>query len=74
MKVLRIAKRCTRLDRIRNRDIRKKLNIFDINDRIKAYKVNWKEHVWMETDCLLEQDFTNALEEKMQAEWRKRII
>ena len=45
MKFLRRVKGCTKLDRIRNTDIRTELNILDINQKIKENKNKWKEHV-----------------------------
>jgi hypothetical protein len=35
MRFLRSVKGCTRLDKIRNEDIRKELGVFSINDRIR---------------------------------------
>ncbi|PSN47427.1 hypothetical protein C0J52_21754 [Blattella germanica] len=45
MKFLRSVAGYTRLDMRRNEDIRKELNIFKLNDKIKEYRVNWLEHV-----------------------------
>jgi hypothetical protein len=42
---LRSVKQCTRLDKIRNEDIRKELGVFSINDRIRRYRQDWLEHV-----------------------------
>jgi hypothetical protein len=39
MRILKSAKRCTRLEKIRNEDIRKELKMFSINDRIRTYSV-----------------------------------
>jgi hypothetical protein len=35
---------CT-LGQKRNSDIRQKLSIFNINDKLTQYKINWKEHI-----------------------------
>jgi hypothetical protein len=42
---LRSVKGCTRLDKIRNGDIRKELGVFSITDRIRRYRQDWLEHV-----------------------------
>jgi hypothetical protein len=44
MRFLRSAKGCTRLDTIRNEDIRKELGVFSVNDRIRRYRQDWLEH------------------------------
>jgi hypothetical protein len=41
----RSVKGCTRPDKIRNKDIRKELGVFSINDRIRRYRQDWLEHV-----------------------------
>jgi hypothetical protein len=45
MRFLRSVKGCTRLDKIRNEDIRKELGVFSINDRTRRYRQDWLEHV-----------------------------
>jgi hypothetical protein len=45
MRFLRSVKGYTRLDKIRNEDIRKELGVFSINDRIRRYRRDWLEHV-----------------------------
>lgn len=45
MRFLRRVKGCTRRDLIRNEDIRKELNIYNINDKVEDYKGKWKEHL-----------------------------
>lgn len=40
MKFLRQGKSCTRIDRIRNEDIKNEENLFDLNKRIKKTKKN----------------------------------
>ena len=45
MKFLRQVKGCTRRDCIRNEDIRRELNVYNMNERLKRYKHQWKEHV-----------------------------
>lgn len=45
MKFLRSVKRCTRMDRIKNDDIKQKLDIYAIKDKIKEYKTRWKDHM-----------------------------
>ena len=42
---LRAVKGCTRLDRIRNDDIRAELRMQPLNAKIKSYRNRWKEHV-----------------------------
>ncbi|KAJ4429026.1 hypothetical protein ANN_26022 [Periplaneta americana] len=39
------VKGCTRRDLIRNEDIRKELNIYNINEKVEDYKEKWKEHL-----------------------------
>jgi hypothetical protein len=45
MRFLRRVKGCTRADRIRNVDIRAKLNIYNINNRLEENKEKWKQHI-----------------------------
>jgi hypothetical protein len=46
MRFLRSVKGCTRLDKIRNEDIRNELGVFSVNDRIRRrYRQDWLEHV-----------------------------
>lgn len=45
MKFLRNVKGCTKRDLITNENIREELEIFNINERLKDFKQNWKEHV-----------------------------
>ena len=35
----------TLLDKKRSSDIREKLDIFNINDKLTQYKINWREHI-----------------------------
>jgi hypothetical protein len=42
---LRFVKGRTRLDKIRNEDIREKLGVFSINDRIRRYRKDWLGHL-----------------------------
>jgi hypothetical protein len=44
MRFLRYVKGCTRLDKIRNKDIRKEFGVFSINDRIRKDRQDWLEH------------------------------
>jgi hypothetical protein len=45
MRFLRSVKGRTRLDKIKNKDIRKELGVFSINARIRRYRQDWLEHV-----------------------------
>lgn len=45
MKFLRGVKGCTKLDHIRNEEIREELEIFNLNDRLNDNKQQWKEHI-----------------------------
>ncbi|KAJ4428996.1 hypothetical protein ANN_25992 [Periplaneta americana] len=45
MRFLRRVKGCTRRDLIRNEDIRKELNIYNINEKVEDYEEKWKEHL-----------------------------
>jgi hypothetical protein len=45
MRFLRSVKGCTRLDKIRNEDVRKELGVFSINDGIRRYRQDWLEDV-----------------------------
>ncbi|KAJ4447240.1 hypothetical protein ANN_09244 [Periplaneta americana] len=45
MKFLRNVKGCTKRDLITNENIREELEIFNINERLKDFKHNWKERV-----------------------------
>jgi hypothetical protein len=44
MKYLRTVKACTRLDQIRNGDIRNELGISPLNEKIQ-YRNKWKAHL-----------------------------
>ena len=35
----------TLLDKNRSNDLREQLGIFNINDKLTQYKINWKEHI-----------------------------
>ena len=35
----------TLLDKKRSSDIREQLGIFNINDKLTQYKINWREHI-----------------------------
>ena len=45
MRFLRRVKGCTRLDRFRNDDIRRELDIFSINRKIADNRRNWIDHI-----------------------------
>lgn len=45
MRFLRKTKGCTRMDKIRNEEIRTELQIFSINDKIDNYRNNWLQHI-----------------------------
>jgi hypothetical protein len=45
MKYLITVKGCTRLDQIKNKDIRKELGIFPLNEKIIEYRNKWKAHL-----------------------------
>jgi hypothetical protein len=45
MKYLRTVKGCTRLDQIKNKDIRKELGIFPLNEKIIEYRNKSKAHL-----------------------------
>lgn len=55
MRFLRRVKGCTRLDRIRNDDVRNALNIYNLNHRIDDYKRKWREHIDRMDKCRLPQ-------------------
>jgi hypothetical protein len=42
MKYLRTIKGCTRLDQIRNEDIRNELGISPLSEKIREYRNKWK--------------------------------
>lgn len=44
-KFLRSVKGCTGLDRIRNENIRRELEIYATNDRIEEHSDQWKKHI-----------------------------
>jgi hypothetical protein len=52
-RLLRKVKGCTRLDRIRNEDIRAELNIYSINERLQVIDTDGKTTSieWKTTDC-----------------------
>jgi hypothetical protein len=45
MKYLRTVRGCTRLDQIRNEDIRHKLGISPLREKITEYRNKWKAHL-----------------------------
>jgi hypothetical protein len=45
LRFLRSVKRCTRINKIRNEDIRKEPEVFLMNDRIRRYIQDQLEHV-----------------------------
>jgi hypothetical protein len=45
MKYLRTVKGCTRLDQIRNEDIRNELDISPLSKKIIEYRNKWKSHL-----------------------------
>jgi hypothetical protein len=45
MKYLRTVKGCTRLDQIRNEDIRNELGISPLSENITEYRNKWKAHL-----------------------------
>jgi hypothetical protein len=45
MKHLRTVKGCTRLDQIRNEDIRNELGISPLSEKLIEYRNNWKAHL-----------------------------
>jgi hypothetical protein len=45
MKYLRTIKGCTRLDQIRNEDIRNELGISPLSEKIIEYRNKWKAHL-----------------------------
>ena len=45
MKILRPMAGYSLLDKTRNSDIREQLGIFNINDKLTQYKINWREHI-----------------------------
>jgi len=56
MRFLRKVQGISRLDRHRNEDVREKLNIYSINDKIKEYRTKWKQHInRMDEDRLTKQ-------------------
>jgi hypothetical protein len=45
MKYLRTVKGCTRVDQIRNEDIRNELGISPLSEKIIEYRNKWKAHL-----------------------------
>jgi hypothetical protein len=45
MRFLRKVKGGTRLNKIRNEDIRAELNVYSINERFTDYRNKWKDHI-----------------------------
>ena len=45
MRFLRPTAGYTLLDKKRSSDIREQLGIFNINDKLTQYKINWREHI-----------------------------
>ena len=45
MRFLRPMAGCTLWDKKRSSDIRQQFAIFNINDKLTQYKINWREHI-----------------------------
>jgi hypothetical protein len=45
MKFLRSVKGCTRMDHIRNEEIRTDLEMYAIQDKITEYRIRWSSHL-----------------------------
>jgi hypothetical protein len=45
MKFLRSVKGCTRMDHIRNEEIRNELEMYAIQDKITEYRIRWSTHL-----------------------------
>ena len=54
----------TILDKKRSSDIREQLGIFNINDKVTQYKINWREHIQRMDDNRLPQNNLNYKPEK----------
>jgi hypothetical protein len=39
------VKGITKLDRVRNEDVRKELGIYAMNDKIKQKRTDWRQHI-----------------------------
>ena len=50
MRFIRPIAGYTLWDKKRSSDIREQLGIFNINDKLTKYKINWREQKWMTTD------------------------
>jgi hypothetical protein len=45
MKFLRSVKGCTRMDHIRNEEIRTELKMYAIQNKIREYRIRWSTHL-----------------------------
>ena len=57
MRFLRPMAGYTLLDKERSSDIREQLRIFNINDKLTKYKINWREHIQRMDDNRLPRKF-----------------
>ena len=57
MRFLRSMAGYTLLDKKRSSDIREQLDIFNINDKLTQYKINWREHIQRMDDNRLPKKF-----------------
>ena len=57
MRFLRSMAGYTLLDKKRSSDLREHLGIFNINDKLTQYKINWREHMQIMDDCKLPKTF-----------------
>ena len=46
MKMLRFTLGITRLDRVRNKEVRKKLNTGEVSTKLREARLRWAGHVW----------------------------
>ena len=65
MRFLRPMAGYTLLDKKRSSDIREQLGIFNINDELTQYKINWREHTQRMTNRLPQKKITNPKGEEI---------
>ena len=73
MRFLRLMAGYALSDKKRSSDIREQLGIFNINDKLMQYKINWREHIQRMDDNRLPKNFkiTNLKREKTQEDHKR---
>ncbi|XP_075232209.1 uncharacterized protein LOC142330650 [Lycorma delicatula] len=70
MRFLRAVKGCTRVDRIRNEEIRRQLSVMPLLGTLKEYRKRWSDHLMRMPLCM--QTSFSSMEIQTEGEKRYR--